>query len=433
MNQRRRFTITLIIELLLVWAFAMWLPSVLMKDDYVLLQTFIWLVLSLLLVYNHYNSLLAKVEAIIQAYQIKGYEGKRSILKAYRTLMTAFIEGQNTAVRYRKINRTLSLAIEVNNNLIKSRDVDNIYEYILNMAIKAMDRSDKGSVMLLNGERELEFVALIGFDGSFFDIRIPEKDAFLYVLTDGKCDCSVIVDSVVEFNRSNMSDEEFYHFYEKYPLDYQTTLTCPIRVEDKFIGVINLDSHDEEGFNDEDLAIMDLFASQLEISIRNHRLVNRILYLSRYDKLTGVYNRSYYEEVVGEWISSSHTEFSMVVIDMNNLKKVNDLFGHLEGDRLLKIFSEEMKNQLKVTDHFSRIGGDEFIILVKNDSQLAIQAVMDKVTLNIEQHAIERKLPYSITFSFGISGFPQDGQSADDLYVVADERMYKMKKRYKAE
>jgi diguanylate cyclase (GGDEF)-like protein len=275
----------------------------------------------------------------------------------------------------------------------------------------------------------LEFVALKGFDDAFYDLKIPLKKAFLYELTNGEMRHSVIVPSVVEFNRTHMSEEEFDRFYEKYPMAYQTTITAPIRVDGKFLGVINLDSSSYDGFSDDDIAVMDLFASQLETSIRNHNLMMKNIYLSRYDKLTGAMNRSYFEELILKRIRSNES-FSFVVIDMNDLKSINDQYGHIEGDRCLSLFSRAVNESIRDTDVFARIGGDEFILVLDDFKSYETT----KVLVRILQHlSVYEELPYNITFSYGVTDFPAEAATYEQLSVTADQKMYKMKERSKEE
>ncbi len=157
----------------------------------------------------------------------------------------------------------------------------------------------------------------------------------------------------------------------------------------------------------------------------------KIYTMAYYDGLTGLANRSYFHEYLNtviDKIDHSSKQFSVVYIDLDNFKGVNDSYGHECGDGYLQAFSEHLKKTVRKTDLVARLGGDEFCILV-ND----IQGVEDSVT------TAERCLEFSETLievgnhrispqlSVGISTYPQDGEAPDDIVKSADLAMYHVK------
>lgn len=375
---------------------------------------------------------LKKYTLSILDYDEKAYFGGKHIWDFLTALKNIMFTAQSKIKQYEKINQTLQLSIEINHGLIKINDTNQMYDLVLKKAIEAINRAGKGSIMLLNEDNELEFKALFGFDEDFYQLKIPLHEAFLYKLTDGKMDRSVIVPSVVEFNKTYMTPEEFERFYEKFPLDFQTTITAPIRAGNSFLGVINLDSNDFEGFTEEDVSIMDLFASQLEVIIENRNLMMKNQYLSKYDKLTGAINRSYFDEIIKERLVKENP-FSFIVIDMNDLKKINDKYGHLKGDQYLKCFSQGVLSSIRVTDVFARIGGDEFVLILNKMDKVSSQKIINRIQEHIKENSIKNELPFPPSFSYGITNYPEEAQSYEGLYIMSDQRMYDMKRKIKGE
>jgi len=339
-------------------------------------------------------------------------------------------ESQHIHDQQVRMNKVLKLSIDINHLFLKSNDQQSVYDFILKNAIEAIGKTDKGTILLLNQEGHLVPISIQGFDDSFKSIKIKKEHDFLYIKTKGRVDHSIIIDDVVEFNRLHMTEQAFIEFYEKFPKIKQTVLSTPIRVDGEFIGAINIDSYEQNVFNSDDQYIMDLFASQLEVAIRNRKLLDEILFLSRYDNLTGVYNRKHFDEIINTLINRG-IEFVYIIIDMNDLKLVNDGYGHHEGDKQLKIFTKVVRDNIRNTDYMARLGGDEFAVVLTSSDKMMASKIFLRIMKELDLYSTAVKLPYKISFSYGISSFPQDAKSAEELYLESDKKMYQMKRAHK--
>lgn len=158
--------------------------------------------------------------------------------------------------------------------------------------------------------------------------------------------------------------------------------------------------------------------------------------LATTDSLTSIYNRRYMNELLAkeaERSRRSHREFSVMITDVDDFKKINDMYGHSSGDVVLKEIVRGIISCTREYDTVGRYGGEEFLIIMPEaDKQTAVD-VADRMCRNIEKHEIE--LPegakVTVTASFGIASFKEDGNSPDDLLVRADERLYKAKQEGK--
>jgi diguanylate cyclase len=146
------------------------------------------------------------------------------------------------------------------------------------------------------------------------------------------------------------------------------------------------------------------------------------------DMLTGLPNRRSFESRLEEELRRaarySHV-FSLVMIDLDNFKRINDQYGHHVGDVALQDIARCLRHKVRATDFLARFGGDEFVLLLPETTAAAAQAVCAKLYASMAGCAIGwGKADESLTFSYGIAEYPQDGQAASLLVGAADRAMY---------
>jgi diguanylate cyclase (GGDEF)-like protein len=159
-----------------------------------------------------------------------------------------------------------------------------------------------------------------------------------------------------------------------------------------------------------------------------HTLWEEEQLLSRNDHLTGLLNSRAFLELLDYEISRckrSPAPFSLVYIDLDSFKEVNDTYGHQRGDELLKLVSNIMRSTLRTTDMASRMGGDEFAILFPNTDIVQIRGVEDKFRRKFTAVMEENHWPTSL--SIGIVTFNSSPSNTDDAIKLADNAMYRAK------
>jgi diguanylate cyclase (GGDEF)-like protein len=171
------------------------------------------------------------------------------------------------------------------------------------------------------------------------------------------------------------------------------------------------------------------YSSHLEALSRHLR------YLAYRDFLTGLYNHRYFREQLAHEVERAQRyghHLSVLMLDVDRFKQVNDTYGHLMGDTLLSYVAQLISAKVRSTDVAARYGGDEFaVILPETDQEKAI-AVAEKLRKAVStdrrwQGALLGNL--GVDICFGVASFPDDGRTADDLLVCADRRLYSAKGR----
>ncbi|MEZ5313330.1 MAG: GGDEF domain-containing protein [Thermoanaerobaculia bacterium] len=155
------------------------------------------------------------------------------------------------------------------------------------------------------------------------------------------------------------------------------------------------------------------------------------------DDLTGAWNRRYLRRLLTEqWpkLVSSHGTMTLLVLDLDGFKPINDNFGHLAGDRVLRWAAGELRRGFRDEDHLIRYGGDEFVVAlsdvgVSEARSLAERARSGFGTVELDDPRSGRKVEVPISFSIGIASYPEDGTIGDEILAVADKRLYEEKRR----
>ena len=172
--------------------------------------------------------------------------------------------------------------------------------------------------------------------------------------------------------------------------------------------------------------ITHIVGSAIDVTAQKE-LEEKLEYLARHDTLTGLPNRMFLAEYLDQY-TRARDPFSLMVLDLNGFKKINDSYGHLAGDEVLKIVAKRLQSKNKEHDMVCRIGGDEFIILKHRAShQQHLDDCLQQLRTLIEQPVSYHDQTLSVSAAIGYAQYPEDGTDYDSLMRSADARMYQQK------
>jgi diguanylate cyclase (GGDEF)-like protein len=215
-------------------------------------------------------------------------------------------------------------------------------------------------------------------------------------------------------------------------ISIQSELCVPLLADGQIIGVINFESHLPDAFTEADERLLMSTADHIANAIHVVQLHERLKVLSSTDALTGLANhRAFFEQLVEEAsrAQTHKSEMSVVILDVNNLKDINDSYGHLVGDAALRAVADVLSEHRRDGDVICRYGGDEFAMILPGTSKAEAWRLVENLALDLldgefEAEAVTMPLP---TSSFGIATAPEDGHRPIELLAAADERMYVQK------
>jgi diguanylate cyclase len=174
-----------------------------------------------------------------------------------------------------------------------------------------------------------------------------------------------------------------------------------------------------------------LLERTIRYALTRHRQAERLNRLAQYDELTGLANRSLFQDRLSRalaWARRHEKLVAVMVLDLNGFKAVNDRLGHTAGDRLLKIMASRLSERLRETDTVARLGGDEFALLIENLAKPEHAALVARKLLDTVAPAVELdEQQVSVTASLGVALYPSDSRDPAELVRQADSAMYRAK------
>jgi len=207
---------------------------------------------------------------------------------------------------------------------------------------------------------------------------------------------------------------------------------APLVCQDRVVGVLNLaDKVDSDRFNSEDIALIELFSQLVGASIGNIKLFEKIQHQATTDGLTGLANHKTFYEILEKelWRSRRYGgQISLIMIDVDNLKKINDTYGHRAGDKVIREISRKIKECIRQIDTAARYGGDEFAVILPN-TQLADATIVAERMVEAVAHspAIWKKDQIPLSISVGLGQYEAD-TNPEDITSGSDKALYTAKK-----
>ncbi|MDX1763281.1 MAG: sensor domain-containing diguanylate cyclase [bacterium] len=336
---------------------------------------------------------------------------------------------ENLLSATRELDQTtkeLSYFIKVGKALTSTLDTGSIMNIIMEKTSELV-KGEAGSVLLLDEDtNELYFELTEGEmkeDIKRFRLRVGEGIAG-WVAQHGE---PIIVKDVATDPRFCNRIDDSLNFKTR------SILCVPLRSKGKILGVLEVINRlDGKPFGTKDLDLVMTLVDQASIAIENSLLYNRATELAITDGLTQLYNFRYLHQSLEVEISRADrygTEVSLIFLDLDYFKKINDRHGHLVGSQVLVDVGNILLRSLRPMDVVCRYGGDEFIVVLPETGPDSAFGTAERIRKTMEDYVFytDTREPFHLTASFGIASYPNHVNDKNALIQLADQAMYRVK------
>jgi diguanylate cyclase (GGDEF)-like protein len=242
---------------------------------------------------------------------------------------------------------------------------------------------------------------------------------------------------VVEHNEPVLIEDEradprINHFRETGAIE-GSLIVVPLIGPQGAAGVLTLERIGSSAtFDQREFELVQLFAAQVSIALRNAETFQAAEVRARTDDLTGLLNHGTFQDWLGQSVAT-HEPFGVVMIDLDMFKTINDTLGHQAGDRLLRAIATAITHAARDSDAVFRYGGDEFTVLLPRSDAFGLHAVAERIRASVESVGAPGSIwaadGMRVSASIGTASFPADGQDAESILLAADRACFVAKRR----
>ncbi len=212
----------------------------------------------------------------------------------------------------------------------------------------------------------------------------------------------------------------------------QSALAIPLEGFSGVAGVLCLYAREKNAFTEDHLRVLSAVATKVAVSLENALKYRQVEHSAVTDMLTELPNaRSLFLHLDSELARAKRSDqtIAVLVCDLDGFKQINDRFGHLEGNRVLRAVAQALRSHCREYDTVARLGGDEFVAVLPGQQPEAVRAKVEQLGRAVAQAGYETVGAGGLGISVGVAYYPADGDDAEALLAAADQRMYREKHR----
>jgi len=232
----------------------------------------------------------------------------------------------------------------------------------------------------------------------------------------------------------HISPEKIHQFdNDPFLQKFKTTelVIMPLKAKDTVNGIIVADNlYTQKSITPDDLKIFMMLANQAGLAIENSRLYEMVKHTSHTDSITNLWNHGFFQNKLSREIKMAREHkhpLSLMVIDIDNFKSLNDTYGHQNGDIVLKEIASILGDSSRDIDYVCRYGGEEFTIILTETTKDQGTTIAERIRQKIEQYTFPKfssNENLKVTVSIGLASFPDDAKTKEALITKADKAMY---------
>ncbi len=342
------------------------------------------------------------------------------LLDSVASRVAASMEKEYFHEQLREQDRELALINRLTTIITSSVSIAEIFEGFAD-ELRSFADVDWATIALIEGD-ELRFIALSSTIGSPWqpEERIPLKGtATEWICGEKK---SLYEADLTKFHKFRTGEQHLKQ-------GIRSIAYLPLTLKDTCIGSLILASRRPNAYSPKQIKLLEQLALQIATPIENSKLYAKAEQRARIDELTELFNRRHFEERLKEEIAR-HSRyggvFSLVLLDLDNFKTYNDIYGHPSGDKLLNQIARTVKRSIRTGDRAFRYGGDEIIVILPETTMEDAYTVAERIREQIAAEMEAKEI--AVTCSIGLASYPSDGVISGELVTIADTALYYAKR-----
>lgn len=371
------------------------------------------------------------------------YNDKTQIVEIYQRNLALEKEIEQRTEELHKANQTLITLENVWDMMNSSRPLSNVLEAIVN-SLHGEFGYLYSCILQKSIDKDGEFLAFKTFLQNSFSERLGKAlqcniyDTRVHYENNGTLDKTMKEGKITCLNDIAQALKELYPNLDSITVAEitrnaltQSVIILPLKKLDEFFGFLCVFSPRYEP-KESELNFLNLFARQIELAITIASLFETVKKQAVTDGLTELFNRRFYEDALSREATRSlrlNQPFSLISLDLDDLKKINDAFGHTAGDNAIKSVASAILKNARSVDIASRIGGEEFSIILPGIDSRGAKIAAERLLSTIEKVEVEDV--GRVTASIGVATFIEQTLDVDKLAEMADRAMYNAKKKGK--
>lgn len=376
---------------------------------------------------NNYELSLINLELYMKAdNEIHNYTNMKLIAKLN------IDHGEKELKLYKLLHDKTELLSSIGEKIISNLDIDDMILSI-NDEINKLMKSEFFGITTYDAEKN-EIILRTVVDGKL-EIREPvnvdNNTAFsIYCIKHKK---TIVLDNIVKEYKKYVKNINLKDKGTKYPM---SGIYMPLIINEEVIGVMAVQSLKEEAFDSNDVNALKVIGNYAAIALKNAMEYKKMEQIAIYDSLTGFLTK---REIIREGnnirteFSKTRKSFCILMLDLDDFKNINDKYGHVVGDNVIKMVTQNISKLIRSSDYIGRYGGDEFLLVCPNITKKNALKMAERIRKVIEgtKYAVNEDTVVNTTVSIGLYEFTKDDLSFMEGVNFADLTLYRVKNKSK--
>ncbi|MBC5828127.1 MAG: diguanylate cyclase [Candidatus Eremiobacteraeota bacterium] len=364
----------------------------------------------------------------VQSMRPKAYsERDRDLIVAIAEQATIAVENSQHLARAEQQARELKLLAQVSRALSAQLSLNSLYQTVCDEVRRVVD----APVFLValesrDGKHLLLEYCIEGDVQTACDQQQPLANSFAKrVIESGT---AVIMQTSQEISRQNHVNVGTNN------REIRSVAMAPLRIGERSLGVVSAQSYTEGAYDDASVRLLTAIAEQLALAVQNAQLFGDAKNRADRDPLTNLYHHRYLKTRLDEEVARvrrSGRPLSVLMLDLDNFKLVNDSYGHPVGDEALKKLTAVLQATCRASDVIARYGGDEFMVILPDTDQDHGLVIAERIESELAARELrfEHGSAIPLHCSIGLASFPADGRTSAELIAKADSALYQSKRQ----